>query len=485
MFTSVAQANAAVIEQIRRARPHWLDVQPASSLISELNEGKTLLHAGPPMRWQEMTGPMKGACVGACLFEGWAKDEAQALAILEQGEVNFIPCHHVNAVGPMGGITSASMPMLVVENVTDGNRAYCNLNEGIGKVMRFGAYGEDVLTRHRWMRDVLMPVLSAALGRMERGIDLTAMMAQGITMGDEFHQRNIASSALLMRALAPQIARLDHDKQHIAEVMDFLSVTDQFFLNLAMAYCKAAMDAGAMIRAGSIVTAMTRNGNMFGIRVSGLGERWFTAPVNTPQGLFFTGFSQEQANPDMGDSAITETFGIGGAAMIAAPGVTRFVGAGGMEAARAVSEEMAEIYLERNMQLQIPSWDFQAALNGVKTDWRHWLGKGPGLTPSHDDTLSGMLLAAWYYGALDARSGRPFFACSDNLQLVTTAVSVSYLRYAAQGYFASPLLHFVHALSCPKRTAVAIDSLLALGHTSGADTLLGFWLGQQLLQGKP
>ncbi|MEN8462879.1 DUF2877 domain-containing protein, partial [Escherichia coli] len=128
---------------------------------------------------------------------------------------------------------------------------------------------------------------------------------------------------------------------------------------------------------------------------------------------------------------------------------------------------------------------FQAALNGVKTDWRHWLGKGPGLTPSHDDTLSGMLLAAWYYGALDARSGRPFFACSDNLQLVTTAVSVSYLRYAAQGYFASPLLHFVHALSCPKRTAVAIDSLLALGHTSGADTLLGFWLGQQLLQGTP
>ncbi len=149
MFTSVAQANAAVIEQIRRARPHWLDVQPASSLISELNQGKTLLHAGPPMRWQEMTGPMKGACVGACLFEGWAKDEAQALAMLEQGEVNFILCHHVNAVGPMGGITSASMPMLVVENVTDGNRAYCNLNEGIGKVMRFGAYGEDVLTRHR------------------------------------------------------------------------------------------------------------------------------------------------------------------------------------------------------------------------------------------------------------------------------------------------------------------------------------------------
>lgn len=365
MTTSVAQANTAVIESIRKARPHWLDVKPAASLISVLNRGMTLLHAGPPMVWENMTGPMKGACIGACLFEGWAKDEVQALQLLEGGDVTFVPCHHVNAVGPMGGITSAHMPMLVVENITDGNRAYCNLNEGIGKVMRFGAYGEDVQARHRWMRDVLAPVLSAALSQMERGIDLTAMMAQGITMGDEFHQRNIATSALLMRTLAPHIIRLNHDKTELAQVMDFLSVTDQFFLNLAMAYCKAAMDAGAEIKAGSIVTAMTRNGHEFGIRVSGLGDRWFTAPVNTPQGLFFTGYSQEQANPDMGDSAITETFGIGGAAMIAAPGVTRFVGAGGMDAAQTVSEEMAEIFLERNMQLTIPGWDFQGACLGL------------------------------------------------------------------------------------------------------------------------
>lgn len=365
MTTSLAQANSSVIERVRQARPHWLDVKPAGQLISVLNQGMTLLHAGPPMAWQDMTGPMKGACIGAALLEGWATEESQALRLLETGEVNFVPCHHVNAVGPMGGITSASMPMVVVENITEGNRAYCNLNEGIGKVMRFGAYGEDVLSRQRWMRDVLMPVLSAALNTLERGVDLTAMMAQGITMGDEFHQRNIASSALLMRTLAPAIMRLEHDRQQLAEVMDFLSVTDQFFLNLAMAYCKAAMDAGAQIRAGSIVTAMTRNGERFGIRVSGLGDRWFTAPVNMPQGLFFTGYTQDQANPDMGDSAITETFGIGGAAMIAAPGVTRFVGAGGMDAARSVSEEMAEIFLERNMQLPIPGWDFQGACLGL------------------------------------------------------------------------------------------------------------------------
>lgn len=365
MFTSINEANEAVIARIKAARPHWLDVRAAASVIPELREGRVLLHAGPPIRWQEMTGPMRGACLGACLFEGWADDESHARRLLDDGEISFIPCHHVRAVGPMGGITSASMPVLVVRDAVHGNEAYCNLNEGIGKVMRFGAYGPDVQTRLRWMRDTLAPVLSEALSHVEGGLDLSALMAQAITMGDEFHQRNIAASALLMRTLAPLIARQDRDKAQTGEVLQFLSVTDQFFLNLAMAYCKATMDAAAEINAGSVVTAMTRNGKMFGIRVSGLGDRWFTAPVNTPQGLFFTGYGQADANPDIGDSAITETFGIGGAAMIAAPGVTRFVGAGGMDAAQETSEEMSEIYLQHNPLLQIPSWNFQGACLGL------------------------------------------------------------------------------------------------------------------------
>ncbi|MTD27039.1 YlbE family protein [Erwinia sorbitola] len=366
MYETIEQANAAVIARIREARPHWQDVDLAKVLIPELAQGRRLLHAGPPVTWQEMSGPVRGACIGACLFEKWAENEQQALALLENGEIEFIPCHNVSAVGPMGGITSANMPLVVVKNLTHGNHAYCNMNEGIGKVMRFGAYGEDVQERLRWMRDSLAPVLKAVLATYENGLDLTAVMAQAITMGDEFHQRNIAASALLMRQLAPQISLLDRDKAELAKVMQFLSITDQFFLNLAMAYCKAAMDAGADIKQGTIVTVMTRNGENFGIKISGMGDRWFTAPVNTPEGLFFSGYSQADANPDIGDSAITETFGIGGAAMVAAPGVTRFVGAsGGMSAATDISEEMAEIYLERNMMLQIPTWDFQGACLGL------------------------------------------------------------------------------------------------------------------------
>jgi hypothetical protein len=365
MYASIAEANTAVLDRIKSARPHWLGVVPAKSVIPVLDEGKVLLHAGPPIIWQDMTGPMQGACIGASLFEGWAKDEQEAITQLEKGLIKFVPCHSVSAVGPMGGITSANMPVVVVKNNTHGNFAYCNLNEGIGKVMRFGAYGEEVQTRLRWMRDVLAPVLNSALALFDEGVDLSALMAQAITMGDEFHQRNIAASALLMRTLAPKIVAIDRDKKETAEVMTFLSITDQFFLNLAMAYCKSAMDAGAQIKAGSIVTVMTRNGKDFGIKVSGLGDQWFTAPVNTPQGLFFTGFTQADANADIGDSAITEAFGIGGAAMVAAPGVTRFVGAGGADAALETSEEMSEIYLEHNPLLQIPSWNFQGSCLGL------------------------------------------------------------------------------------------------------------------------
>jgi hypothetical protein len=355
------EANQAVMEKIKAARPCLVDVQPAGRAIPQLAQRRLLLHAGPPIGFAEMTGPMRGACVGASLFEGWARDEAQALAQLEAGEIAFAPCHSVSAVGPMGGITSEHMPLLVVRNRTDGNLAWCNLNEGIGKVMRFGAYGEEVQRRLRWMRDVLGPALSAALATMPDGVDLTTLMAQSIAMGDEFHQRNIASSALLLRELAPALASLEMDAAARREVFEFLGHTDQFYLNVAMAYCKAVMDAAHEVGEGSVVTAMSRNGRSFGIRVSGLGDQWFTAPVNTPRGLFFTGYDEADANPDIGDSAITETFGVGAMAMVAAPGVTRFVGAGGFDDALQISNEMAEICLGQNPALPVPNWNFRGA----------------------------------------------------------------------------------------------------------------------------
>ena len=364
----IDEANERVIARFRDSQPFLIDVVPAYTVIPELDDavhGKVLLHAGPPIAYADMTDPMKGSCIGAALFEGWAADEDGARALLDSGEVSFMPCHHVHAVGPMGGITSKNMPVLVVENRADGTRAYCTMNEGIGRVLRFGAYGPEVVERLRWMRDVLGPVLSAALRRTEDGINLNVLVARAITMGDEFHQRNIAATLNFLKEIAPQITALDWDATEKQQVMQFLADTDQFYLNIMMAQGKSIADYARKDQEGCVVTCMTRNGRDFGIRVSGLGDEWFCGPVNTPRGLYFTGFTEDDANPDIGDSAITETVGVGGMAMIAAPGVTRFVGAGGFADALAISNEMEQISISHNPNWTIPTWDFKGACLGI------------------------------------------------------------------------------------------------------------------------
>ncbi|CAH2714907.1 hypothetical protein BACCIP111895_02083 [Neobacillus rhizosphaerae] len=363
-YNTIDEANRAVIDKIVAGAPFLVDVVPAKSVIEELN-GKVLLHAGPPIKWDNMPSPMQGSCIGAVLFEGWAANADEATVMLKNGEVEFIPCHHVNAVGPMGGITSGSMPVVVVENREQSNTAYCTMNEGIGKVLRFGAYSEEVTNRLAWMRDVLAPTISKALKVKGDGLNINVMIAKAITMGDEFHQRNIAASLIFLKEIAPFILQTDVSEKDKQEVVKFLADTDQFFLNIAMATSKAVMDASRTIQHGTVVTAMCRNGYEFGIRISGMGDQWFTAPVNTPQGLFFTGYTQEMASPDMGDSAITETFGVGGFAMVAAPGVTRFVGAGGFDDALRTSNDMMEICIDQNPNFTIPTWDFQGACLGI------------------------------------------------------------------------------------------------------------------------
>ncbi|WP_066893554.1 DUF1116 domain-containing protein [Clostridium nigeriense] len=360
----IEKANAEVIERMKSSQPFLMDVVPAKSVIDILNN-KVLLHAGPPIEFKNMTGPMQGSCIGAVLFEGWANNEEDARKLLESGEVKFSPCHHVNAVGPMGGITSGNMPVVVVENKLDGSVAYCTMNEGIGKVLRFGAYSEEVVNRLKWMKDVLGPVLSKALKLKEGGLNLNVMIAKAITMGDEFHQRNIAATLNFVKEITPLIVKLDIDDKEKYDVIKFLADTDQFFLNIMMATGKSIVECARKVTSGTVVTTMTRNGREFGVRISGMGDEWFTAPVNTPNGLYFTGFSEEDANPDIGDSAITETIGVGGMAMVAAPGVTRFVGAGGFDDALRVSNEMQQISISNNSNWSIPTWDFKGTCLGI------------------------------------------------------------------------------------------------------------------------
>ena len=360
--TRVDKANAEALSRMMSAEPILTEVLPAAELIEDLGKNK-ILHAGPPIAWSDMCGPMKGAVCGAIVLEGWAKDLSAAEQLAASGDVEFSPNHHHSAVGPMTGIVTQSMPLMIVENKTYGNRAFCAINEGLGKVMRFGGNDESVIERLQWLESTLGPLLADALLACD-GIGLKNIIARGLSMGDEMHQRNVACTSLLMRELAPTMARVA-EPDTAYEVLNFIAGNDQFFLNVAMAMGKAIMDPVRDIEGSSVVTAMSRNGYEFGIRVSGCGDEWFTAAVEMPRGLYFPGFTEQDANPDMGDSTIVETIGLGGFAMAASPAVAGFVGAGTAADAANYTNQMAEITCGRNPEWTIPGLDFAGVPSAI------------------------------------------------------------------------------------------------------------------------
>jgi hypothetical protein len=337
-------------------------VSTAANVIPGMKEN-LILHAGPPIEWGRMSGPLRGSVIGALLFEGLAKDEAQAISMVESDEIEFSPCHHHNTVGPMAGVTSASMAVYEVENITHGNWAYSNLNEGYGKVLRYGAYAEEVLQKLQWMNDILAKILADAIS-MSDGLDLRALLAEALHMGDEGHNRNKAGSLLFLKALSPLIAKVTKDPVVEEEVLKFIGENALSVLNPVMAACKAMTDTAHGIEGSTVVTAMARNGTDFGIRVSGLGEDWFTAPAEIPDGLYFPGFSSEDANADIGDSTITETAGIGGFAMAAAPAIVTFV-SGTPQDALNTTLEMYEITVAEHQHFTIPALDFRGTPTGI------------------------------------------------------------------------------------------------------------------------
>jgi hypothetical protein len=360
---TIDAANAEALRRILAADPWLVDVVPAAEACPHL-QNRHILHAGPPIGWARMCGPMRGAVTGIAVFEGWAKDLAEAEALAASGAFRFEPNHHHDCVGPMTGMTTRGQMLMVVENRAFANRACCAINEGLGKVMRFGGNDAEVLDRIRWLTTSLGPALSRAL-REVGGIALKPLIARGLSMGDEMHQRNVGCSGLLLRQLAPALARTATGMDELARHLAFIGANDQFFLNVAMAMGKAMTDPARGIAGSSVVTAMCRNGTDFGIRVSATGDQWFTAPVEMPQGLYFPGYTQADANPDMGDSAIVETVGLGGFAMGAAPAVVGFIGAGNASQAADFTRSMGEIVVGENPEWTIPAMDYKGVPTGI------------------------------------------------------------------------------------------------------------------------
>ena len=356
-----AQANAEAVGRLMAARPFLADITRAGAALS-LEPGE-FLHAGPPVDWPDACGPLRGALLGAMIYEGLAENAADAERVAERGGIWLAPCHSRHAVGPMAGVISASMPVFVLSEEEYGGTAYCTLNEGLGKVLRYGAYDAQVIERLRWLEKVLGPLLRECV-RRHGPVDVTSIVAQALQMGDEGHNRNRAGTSLFLREIVADLVEVDAPTSEIAEGLRFIAGNDHFLLNLVMPAGKAAADAARGIPGSTMVVAMARNGTEFGIQTSGTGDTWFTAPATIPDGLYFSGSGPQDANPDIGDSTITETVGLGGFAMAAAPAIVRFVGG---EAADAIRHtlSMYEITLAEHPAYQVPVLGFRGTPSGI------------------------------------------------------------------------------------------------------------------------
>ncbi len=372
----IEKANALAVERMMDSHPVLIGVGKARDVIPGRGDKENLLtHAGPPIGWDRMSGPMRGAVAGALIFEGRAKTYEEAEKLVESGKIEFAPCHHYHSAGPMAGLISPSMSVYIVEDKKFGTRAFSGLNEGYGKVLRYGAYDEEVIARLRWLDDVMAPILNDAI-QEAGGIDMRALMAEALHMGDECHNRNKAGSIMFTARLAPYIAKVAPDPDTAAQVIKFMGDNALTVLNPVMAACKVMADAAHNIEGSTIVSTLARNGTDFGIRISGLGDRWFTAPAPPVEGLYFPGYTAEDANPDLGDSTIMETVGIGGFAMAAAPAIVTFVG-GTAKLAMDTTLEMYEITEAKHKYFTIPALEFQGTPTGI--DIRKVVEKG--ITP--------------------------------------------------------------------------------------------------------
>ncbi|HKJ86842.1 MAG TPA: DUF1116 domain-containing protein, partial [Spirochaetia bacterium] len=358
----IAAANAEALKRILAGKPTLTGIGRAIDDVPGMHK-KLVLHAGPPVTWEKMSGPMRGAVMGGLIYEGLAATPEEAEKLAASGEIEFDPCHHHSAVGPMAGVMTASMPVWIMKNETYGNTAYCTLNEGLGKVLRYGANSAEVIDRLKWMESDLAPILTKALA-LRGPLDMKNLIAQVLQMGDEGHNRNRAGTSLMIRELAPYLVTLDDDKAKLSRVLTFMHENDHFFLNLTMPACKCTIDAAVGIDGSSIITTMARNGTEFGIRISSLGEQWFTGPASVVDGLYLPGYGPDDAARDIGDSVITETTGIGGFAMAAAPAIVKFVGGSPADAVN-FTMQMYEISAGENDTYQIPALDFRGTPTGI------------------------------------------------------------------------------------------------------------------------
>lgn len=354
---AIETANQEVVRKMVAAQPVLVSVQKLKDLHPEVSD-RMLTHSGPPVTWEQMSGAQRGAVFAACRYEGWARDREEAEALVSSGGIRFVPNHALNGVGPMGGVISPNMHVYVVRDRISGCTSYsCTEFDAF-----YGAFDEEALAEVKRWNDLFFPVIGRALASID-GLELKPLMAQALSMGDELHSRQVAASALLAKKLAPGIVRTSTQNE-AGRTLDELSANELTFLPISMAACKVTLMAAEEIPYSTVVTVMARNGTEFGLQVSGLGRQWFTAPSPRVKSLFFPGYKEGDEGLDVGDSAITETSGLGAFAAITAPAITDLIGAG-LEDLQAYHQAMQSITVGTNPSLPLPQANMQGTSLGI------------------------------------------------------------------------------------------------------------------------
>ena len=363
----VEKANKIATDRILRSRPFLIDIKPAIEVMPKMKKN-SIFHAGPPIEWKRMCGPMKGAIVGTMIYEGYAQGWTEAVKMIEDGEIEFSPNHDHDAVGPMAGVISPSMPVLIVKNETYGNICYGRFVED---KVQFGLFDRDAVESLKFWSETLAPGLAKAV-RKNKGVDLKSIMAKALHMGDELHNRPAAGTLLFASIMIPYLIEAVNTDD-LVKITKYFSENEIFFLCMSMAACKTIMNSAREIEYSTLVTAMARNGTDFGIKVSALGNKWFTGPASKIEGVYFPGYGPDDANLDMGDSAITETAGIGGFALADSPAILSLIG-GSAEDAITYTKQMRDITMTLNDTFSLPILDFQGTATGI--DFRKVLRTG-------------------------------------------------------------------------------------------------------------
>jgi hypothetical protein len=357
---AVDAANAEVVRRLDEGVPALTGVEAASAALPGLGE-RTVLHCGPPIAWEEMCDPLRRSVRAAVVVEGWASEPAGVDLLVERGEVRLEPANHHRVVVPMATAIGPSSPLQVVENPQGGTRAFSPVNQGPGEAPWFGMDTPAAIKRLRLVRDVIGPVLAEVV-RRGGPVDLASLAGQGVQMGDDVHIRVQATTNLLIRQLLPHLAAVEGPQR--VTVADFLSRNHLFVLNLAMAAARSLTEWAAQVEGSSVVTSMARNGTTFGIRLAGC-DRWFTAPAPAiGHALYHAGHGPEAGAPDIGDSAVLELVGLGGAAAAGSPSVAAFLG-GTMADALAATEAMDRICAGRSTRFRLPPAGFRGTPIGV------------------------------------------------------------------------------------------------------------------------